>query len=393
MSRTTSAVCLLLLVALSAVYEVQGTFLLRHYLRKFPRRSRDFSPFACKGMLTFVKLLELKCPLKPEYRSFFGRLRSYMNFISSSSGSQNFDVELKSQAEGLNSAMSALGGGSSADNSNVLDTLTSMGKTLSAQTRSDSTTEMSLSQRKELIMSMAKWAGVIGKFVSTAASKSGTSIDISSLGIDGIDANMGSPSADAGGSPTSPTTGTGASPTSPTTGTGGYPTSPTTGAGGSTYTGSGSGTGGSNTQVGATASGGSPYNGGYNTQVEGTARGETTSSGGTGMGGGAQTAINGGGGVYDKLIRTIDDCVWHVDSSFHGRFTIDFEFLELKISPLNGGEASPVWPNDTTMQSISTQTTLKCLSRMLEESILSDVTIPNPHSRRYALRSQRHPLG
>ncbi|CAA7013242.1 unnamed protein product [Microthlaspi erraticum] len=97
--------------------------------------------------------------------------------------------------------------------------------------------------------------------------------------------------------------------------------------------------------------------------------------------------------VYDKLIRTIDDCVWHVDSSFHGRFTIDFEFLELKISPLNGGEASPVWPNDTTMQSISTQTTLKCLSRMLEESILSDVTIPNPHSRRYALRSQRHPLG
>lgn len=39
--------------------------------------------------------------------------------------------------------------------------------------------------------------------------------------------------------------------------------------------------------------------------------------------------------VYDKLIRTTDDCVWHVDSSFHGRFTIDVEFLDLKISPLN----------------------------------------------------------
>lgn len=103
----------MLLVALSAVYEVQGTFLLRHYLRKFPRRSRDFSPFANQGMLRFVKVLELKCPLKPEYTSFFGKLRSYMSFINSASGSKNFDVELKSQAEGLNSAMSALGGGSS----------------------------------------------------------------------------------------------------------------------------------------------------------------------------------------------------------------------------------------------------------------------------------------
>ncbi|KAL1196188.1 BTB/POZ domain-containing protein [Cardamine amara subsp. amara] len=79
--------------------------------------------------------------------------------------------------------------------------------------------------------------------------------------------------------------------------------------------------------------------------------------------------------VFEKLLRTPDDCVWHVDSSFHGRFTIDVEFLDLKTCPLNGGEASSVWPTDATMQSISTQTTLKCLSRMLEESILSDVII------------------
>ena len=39
--------------------------------------------------------------------------------------------------------------------------------------------------------------------------------------------------------------------------------------------------------------------------------------------------------VYEKLLRTTDDCVWHVDSSFHGRFTIDVEFLDLKICPLN----------------------------------------------------------
>ncbi|KAL1208030.1 BTB/POZ domain-containing protein [Cardamine amara subsp. amara] len=79
--------------------------------------------------------------------------------------------------------------------------------------------------------------------------------------------------------------------------------------------------------------------------------------------------------VFEKLLRTPDDCVWHVDCSFHDRFTIDVEFLDLKTYPLNGGEASSVWPTDATMQSISIQTTLKCLSRMLEESILSDVII------------------
>ncbi|CAH2045010.1 unnamed protein product [Thlaspi arvense] len=215
MARTSSAVCLLLLVALSAVYEVQGTFLFRHYMRKFPRRSRDFGPFACNGMLKFVDVLELKCPLKPEYKNFFGKLRSYMGFINSASGSATFDTDLKGKAEGLHTAMSALGGkgGSSADTSNVINVLLSMGKTLSAQKRSGST-EMSFSQRKELIMSMAKWARVISQFVASAASKSGTSIDVSSLGIDGVDASV---AIEAGGSPTS-----GGSPS--TAGTGGYGT-------------------------------------------------------------------------------------------------------------------------------------------------------------------------
>lgn len=105
MARISSAVCLLLLVALSTVYEVQGTFLLRHFLRKIPRRSRGLRPFACKGMLKFVNLLELKCPLKPVYKNLFGNLRSYVGAISSGS-----NVDLKGKAEGVQSALSALGG-------------------------------------------------------------------------------------------------------------------------------------------------------------------------------------------------------------------------------------------------------------------------------------------
>lgn len=40
-----------------------------------------------------------------------------------------------------------------------------------------------------------------------------------------------------------------------------------------------------------------------------------------------------------------------------------------------GGEATSIWPIDGTMQSISTKSTLRCLSRMLDESIHTDVTI------------------
>ncbi|KAK4389675.1 BTB/POZ domain-containing protein [Sesamum angolense] len=39
------------------------------------------------------------------------------------------------------------------------------------------------------------------------------------------------------------------------------------------------------------------------------------------------------------------------------------------------GEASSIWPSDGIMQNLATQSTLKCLSRMLDESIHSDVTI------------------
>ncbi|KAM1022928.1 hypothetical protein ACFX13_044571 [Malus domestica] len=79
--------------------------------------------------------------------------------------------------------------------------------------------------------------------------------------------------------------------------------------------------------------------------------------------------------VHERLLRTSEDFVWPVDSTFLGRFIIDVEFLDLKICHSNGGEASPVWPADGLMQSVSTQSTLRCLSRMLDEGIHADVTI------------------
>ncbi|PON85066.1 Voltage dependent potassium channel [Trema orientale] len=79
--------------------------------------------------------------------------------------------------------------------------------------------------------------------------------------------------------------------------------------------------------------------------------------------------------IHERLLRTCEDFVWPVDSTFVGRFIIDVEFLDLKICSVNGGEASSIWPIDGTMHSISTQSTLRCLSRMLDESIHADVTI------------------
>ncbi|GLT47119.1 hypothetical protein SLA2020_208360 [Shorea laevis] len=79
--------------------------------------------------------------------------------------------------------------------------------------------------------------------------------------------------------------------------------------------------------------------------------------------------------VHERPLRTSEDFVWPVDSTFHSRFVIDVEFLDLKICPLNGGEARSIFPIDGTMQCLSTQSTLRCLARMLDEGIHTDVTI------------------
>ncbi|XVE55327.1 hypothetical protein DITRI_Ditri03aG0149900 [Diplodiscus trichospermus] len=78
--------------------------------------------------------------------------------------------------------------------------------------------------------------------------------------------------------------------------------------------------------------------------------------------------------VHDRLLRTSDDFVWPVDSTFHGRFVIDVEFLDLRICPITGGESISIWPTDA-VHSVSTKSTLNCLARMLDEGIHADVTI------------------
>lgn len=79
--------------------------------------------------------------------------------------------------------------------------------------------------------------------------------------------------------------------------------------------------------------------------------------------------------VYDKVLRTSEDFVWAVDATFHGRFIIDVEFLDLKVAATPGGEALSVWPNEGAISAQARGGALKCLHRMLEEAIHTDVTI------------------
>lgn len=117
MARFPVAICLMfILVASSTIYEAQGTFLLRHFLRKIPRLSREFEPFAYKGMLIFVDNLQSMCPMKDVYTHFFSKLKTFMAFINMAQGSSSeIQSQMKIQSEDLHKAISALDvkGGSS----------------------------------------------------------------------------------------------------------------------------------------------------------------------------------------------------------------------------------------------------------------------------------------
>ncbi|KNA24513.1 hypothetical protein SOVF_015090 [Spinacia oleracea] len=79
--------------------------------------------------------------------------------------------------------------------------------------------------------------------------------------------------------------------------------------------------------------------------------------------------------IHERLLRNSDDFVWPVDITFFGRFVIDVEFLDLKICAPIGGEAVSIWPTQGNMQSLSSQSALQTISRMLYEGIHTDVTI------------------
>ncbi|XP_051129443.1 BTB/POZ domain-containing protein At1g21780-like [Andrographis paniculata] len=83
--------------------------------------------------------------------------------------------------------------------------------------------------------------------------------------------------------------------------------------------------------------------------------------------------------VQERLLRTKDDFSCPVEVNGQARLVIDVEFMDLKISSPNGGERSSIWPgngdSNGTMQHRAAQTSLRCLSRMLDETIHTDVTI------------------
>lgn len=98
----------MLLVALSTIYETQGTFSVPIYLKNFPKLGKDFEPFAFKGMLDFMSDLEDKCPRTAEFKNFFAKLKDYMaTFNSTSPGSKDIQFELSIKSEKLYRAMSA----------------------------------------------------------------------------------------------------------------------------------------------------------------------------------------------------------------------------------------------------------------------------------------------
>lgn len=116
MARISLGICLMLVVASSVIYEAQGTFLLKLYLKKnFPRKCNEFTPFANKGMITFVTNLEGNCPANAEFKNFFTQFKSYMSFIeTASASSKNVDAEMTTKCDGLFKAMSALSSGKGA---------------------------------------------------------------------------------------------------------------------------------------------------------------------------------------------------------------------------------------------------------------------------------------
>ncbi|KAJ0234687.1 hypothetical protein HA466_0271590 [Hirschfeldia incana] len=186
----------MLLIALSTVYETQGTFSLPLYLKNFPKVGQDFESFAYKGMMDFMGDLEGKCPETTEFKDLFVKLKDYMACYSSTSpGSKDMQAELSIKSEKLFRAMSAFSetkGGTSMDSWTLVDGLLSLGKSLVEMKKSGSK-EITFEQRKEAIQSMVNWTRGIGIFVKKISENKGKSIDLSSFGID-YDTKVSSPS-------------------------------------------------------------------------------------------------------------------------------------------------------------------------------------------------------
>lgn len=110
-NKSVLALCLLFLVASSVIYEAQGTFLLKMYLRrKFFKRAMQFTPFACKGMIFMLHRLQGGCPATKGFKTFFSLFISYVNFIKTATVSKTTNTELTTRCDGLAKAISVLTG-------------------------------------------------------------------------------------------------------------------------------------------------------------------------------------------------------------------------------------------------------------------------------------------
>eukprot|EP01018_Ginkgo_biloba_P025143 Gb_00172 [translate_table: standard] len=79
--------------------------------------------------------------------------------------------------------------------------------------------------------------------------------------------------------------------------------------------------------------------------------------------------------IIDKALKSNEDFVWPVELTFHGKFIIDVEFLDLKVASPNGGEPCSIWSSEETIQNQADQGALKCLDRMLGDGLHADVII------------------
>ncbi|XP_013597341.1 PREDICTED: uncharacterized protein YMR317W-like isoform X2 [Brassica oleracea var. oleracea] len=189
MARISLALCLMLVVTSSVIYEARGHFLLKDYLTtKFPSKSSEFTPYVNTGLTEFLTDLERFCPPTPEFKSFFTEFKSFFSSIeTSSSTSQNIDMEKK--GDGLFKAVSAITGGAgqkSAEAGSFKSTMISMAKTLVEQKKS--TTAITSTEKKTLVTSMVQWTKTIATTVKTACEKKGKKIDINSFGLN-VDVN------------------------------------------------------------------------------------------------------------------------------------------------------------------------------------------------------------
>ncbi|KAJ0238291.1 hypothetical protein HA466_0243810 [Hirschfeldia incana] len=201
MGRISLAVGLVLLVALSNVYETQAQaqgkpFSVLDYLALFPKTGKEFAPYASKGLLDFVGALEGKSPTTVEFKNFFTNLKGYITscFQPTPPGSGKSDQ--------LFTAISALKGsqaGTSFDSWRLIEALVSMDK-VSTEMKTSTSNVLPDPQWERLSGSMFEWVGRIGLFVKAVSQINGKPIDLKQFDIDYTDPTYASLSMQALGS-------------------------------------------------------------------------------------------------------------------------------------------------------------------------------------------------